>query len=89
MDKLKFLLSSAWEFLLPLIKVLMTDAGAVLSKAASDAVSIVAVTCTDKTGAEKREIAFKSIVTTLAAAGIVLSKSFINAALEAAVVKLK
>jgi len=89
MDKLKFLFSSVWEFLFPLIKILMTDAGAVLSKAAADAVSTVAVTFADKDGATKREEAFKMIVATLTAAGITLSKRFVNAALEAAVVRLK
>jgi len=89
MDKVKFLMSSIWEFLLPLIRVLMTNGGEVLAKAASDSVRIVAVTCTDKTGAEKREVAFKMILATLTAAGITLSKTFVNAALEAAVVKMK
>jgi len=49
----------------------------------------VAVTMADADGATKREAAFKMIVATLTAAGITLSKRFVNAALEAAVVRLK
>lgn len=88
MDKIRFLLSSVWDFLFPFIKVMITDAGNTLATAAYESVTIVAATCTDKTGPEKREIAFKRVAATLTTAGIVVSKAFINAAIEAAVIKI-
>ena len=87
MEKIKFLMSNLWLFLQPFIKVLMNQAGQILIRSAINAVATVA---NRELGNEaKRELAFAIITTDLANAGIKLATSTINAALEAAVVKLK
>jgi hypothetical protein len=88
-EKLKFIVSEVWLFLLPFIRVMLTDAGRVLAVVAMNAVTTVASTMGDAAGEEKRAEAFNLITSDLTSKGIMIGTSFINAALEAAVIKLK
>lgn len=88
-DKLKFLLSEVWAFLKPFAKQLLTNSGKILLTSAMAAVTAVATNMGGSSGADKRDAALKLILSDLEAAGIELATSTVNAALEAAVVKLK
>jgi hypothetical protein len=87
MDKFKFFFSSVWGFLKPLITMFLTKAGLVLMELAEYYVKNL--TYSDLTNDEKRKTAFSLIKKDLEAKGFELAESFINAAIEAAVVKLK
>lgn len=89
MEKLRFILSSLWSFLAPFIRQLMSDSGILLAQAAMSAVSAVASTMNDASGEAKRNQAFNLILSDLTKLGIEMAASTINAAIEAAVVKLK
>lgn len=89
MEKIKFLLSNLWEFLRPFICQLMSQAGLILAQAAMTAVTAVATSMAEADGAAKRQEAFGMIEDELKRAGVEMAASTINAAIEAAVVKLK
>lgn len=88
-EKIRFFMSEIWTFIKPFVKQLLTDSGKILARSAMTAVTAVAVSMTDADGSEKRKAAFDIILDDLKSQGIELATSTINAALEAAVVKLK
>lgn len=89
MEKIKFILSGLWEFLRPFICRLMSQGGMILAQTAMSAVSAVALSMQESDGESKRIQAFEIIKHELAKQGIDMATSVINAALEAAVVKMK
>ena len=89
MDKFKFIMSGLWVFLRPFVNSLLTTAGTILIQSAMAAAMAVATNMQDKTGEEKRNEALRMIKDDLQAKGIAMTASVINAALEAAVVKMK
>lgn len=92
-DRLRIITSSIWQFVLPFLRQMMTKAGPVLATSALAAVKLVAENLNDKSGAEKRDLAFATIKSDLASKGVEIgvqvSTSMINAAIEMAVQKLK
>lgn len=86
-EKMKILMSGVWEFLLPFFRQMMTQSGQILASAAMAAVTAAAQG--DMTNEERRTAAFNSILADLQKQGISMGTSIINAALEAAVQKLK
>ena len=87
--KMKFIMSQAWDFLAPFIWVMMTQAGQLLAKTALEAVSAVNVSMQSADGPAKRAQAFETIKDELLHNCVSLATSTINAAIEAAVIKLK
>lgn len=88
-EKIKFFLSDVWVFLQPFVEQLLSDSGKVLARAALSAVTAVAQNMIGSTNEEKRQAAFEMILDDLKVSGIEIGTSVINAALEAAVVKMK
>lgn len=88
-EKLKFIFSELWEFLKPIIKILMSEAGKALAEAAQVAVKTVAENLSGKGNGEKQQTAFRLIESTLKQKGIELGASAINMAIELAVQKMK
>jgi len=89
MEIITLFFSSLWVFLRPFILQLLTEGGILLAKYAMEAVTKVASTMSEADGAAKRDEAFKIIADQLAKEGVQIATSTINAAIEAAVVKLK
>lgn len=87
-EKIKFIMGPVWDFLAPLIRQLMSAIGPILANAAMTAVTAVEVSMQQSGGEAKRAEAFECIKADLASQGISLAASLINAAIEAAVVKL-
>lgn len=89
--RIKLVFSSIWTFLEPFVKLFVSSAGQILSSVALDAVKMVAAdpSMLKSGGLEKRQAAFNIIVASLKAKGIEASTSIINAAIEAAVQKVK
>ena len=75
------------KFLIPFIKRFITETGIALADAAVEVVTMLA--SSEMSGEDKRKEAFKLIFERLKAKGITVSSSLINAAIEAAVAKLK
>ncbi len=88
-NKIKFFMSEAWAFIKPFVTQLLTDSGQILARSAMSAVAAIAADMSAADGKTKRDAAFDMILGDLKAHGIELATSTINAALEAAVVKLK
>ena len=86
---IKLAMSSVWTFLLPFLQTMLTSAGQILAASALSAVKQVAADPTMITDIQKRDMAFALIVKNLETQGIQLGTSVVNAALEAAVLKLK
>ena len=91
-EKIKILFSKIWDFIAPFVKIFLSSAGQILAASAMEAVKVVATYAMDN-DEEKRHTAFELIVKDLKTKGIELgvqiSVSMINAAIEAAVQKLK
>lgn len=89
-EKMKFLASSMWTFLRPLIRQFLTAVGPLLATAAQSAVAVAGAKAISST--EKRDFAFKQIVVALEMQGLEMGKDFsarmVNAAIEAAVAGL-
>lgn len=89
-EKVKFLASSMWTFLRPLIRVFLASIGPLLATAAQSAVAAAAAKAISST--EKRDFAFKEIVLQLERQGFKQGEDFtgrmVNAAIEAAVAGL-
>jgi hypothetical protein len=81
------MLSEVWSFLLPFIKILMSQAGRVLATSALKAVTIMA--SRELNSDAKRAAAVQLVKVDLANAGLDLATSAINAAIEAAYLKFK
>ena len=92
-EKVKLLASSVWDFIAPFVKIFLTKAGQLLAKSAIMAVQAVAISMEEASGSDKRDAAFGLIVDDLKRQGVVIgaeiTTSLINAAIEAAVQKLK
>lgn len=86
-EKFKILSSNIIDFLLPFIKILLTQSGKILAEVALEVVT----NCNDLDiqNDEKRQVAFQKIFEILSSKGIELGKSVINTAIEMAVLKLK
>lgn len=82
------LTSGVWEFVKPLLKVYLSQAGKVLAGAAIEAVQLVASTYGEADGDVKRKAAFDIIESRLKSQGLEIGTAFINAAIETAVVKI-
>lgn len=92
-EKVKIINSSIFAFVLPFLRLMLSQAGPILAAAATQAVTAVASHAMSATNEEKRNLAFESIARDLERQGIKVGVdvgvSMINAALELAVVKLK
>ena len=88
-ERLKFVASGVFDFLLPFIKQLITDEGKMLIQVTIQAVTTAATTMPNATGAEKRDAVFAMIVTKMASSGYQIATSVINSAIETAVLKIK
>jgi len=86
---IKAAMSAVADFLLPFVKIFLSSIGPVVAKAAMAAVTTTAESLKGATGAEKRDAAYKLIVGELKQQGVTVAESMINAAIEAAVQKLK
>ena len=84
---LKLYASKVWEFLLPIIKIFMSQIGPVLADIALQAVSTYSMA--DMTNDEKRQAAFSVIAEQLKKKGIEVGTSVINTAIELAYQKIK
>lgn len=88
-EKMKIVMSGIWGFVVPFLRVMMSQAGPILASAAMAAVQAAV----GSTGEEKRKAAYDAIVKDLRNQGIRVGKdigeSMVNAALELAVVKMK
>ena len=84
---LKLYASKVWEFLLPIIKIFMSQIGPVLSDIALQAVSTYSMA--DMTNDEKRQASFSAIAEQLKKKGIEVGASVINTAIELAYQKIK
>lgn len=84
---IKLYSSKTWTFLLPIIKIFMSQAGTTLASIALNAVQLVANGAMNND--EKKAAAFAQITDELKAKGIELGTSVINLAIEAAVQKMK
>jgi hypothetical protein len=87
-EKMKFILGQMWSFLAPFIRQMMTQAGVILAQTALSAVATVELSMMGEDGASKRAAAFDKIKSELITQGVSIATSTINAALEAAVVKI-
>ena len=91
--KAKLVCSSIWGFVEPFVKIFLSKAGPVLASAAMQAVQATAVSLAAKDGSTKRDNAYQLIVEDLKTQGLSIgvdvTTSMINAAIEAAVQKLK
>lgn len=92
-EKMKIVMSSIWSFVLPFLRQLITGAGPILAAAALQAVKIVAENASGATSSQKRNLAFQAIGESLKVQGIAIgvdvSTALVNAAIEAAVIKMK
>ena len=86
---MKAAMSSIGSFLLPFVKLFLTNIGPIVAQAAMTAVSATAANMLNAEGKDKRDAAYKMIVENLKQQGITAAESMINCAIEAAVVKLK
>jgi hypothetical protein len=83
----KLYMSKIWEFLLPIIKLFLTNIGPVIAEIALSAVSTYALS--DMTNDEKRQSAFNEIATQLSKKGIEVASSVIYTSVELALQKYK
>jgi|GEM_PF-2031093 len=92
-EKLKLMFSKIWDFIAPFVKIFLSSAGQILGSVALQVVRNIAQDTTLVTDSDKRSAAFDAIVVDLKGKGIELglqvTTSMINAAIEAAVQKLK
>jgi len=88
-QKTKIVFSNIWNFLGPFVKIFLSEAGQILAASAIKAVTAVATNMQSADGDEKRKAALNIIKADLIGQGIYLGTSMINAAIEAAVQKLK
>ena len=92
-ERLKLVFSKIWDFIAPFVKIFLSSAGQILGAVALQVVRNIAQDTTLVTDSDKRSAAFDAIVVDLKGKGIELglqvTTSMINAAIEAAVQKLK
>jgi hypothetical protein len=83
----RLLTSSVWDFIRPLLSQLLTEQGRMLVRLARDAVDLMEET--ELSGAEKREGAISMVRAALSEMGLHLRSHLVNAAIEAAVARLR
>lgn len=90
-EKMKLVFSSVWGFISPFVKIFVSSAGQILAGVALDVVKQIAAdpSLVGSGNLDKRQAAFEKIKGELVARGLEASTSVINAAIEAAVQKLK
>ena len=88
-QNLKLSFTKVFGLLLPFIRRMADEAGVFALEQAILYTKQVAESFKDKDGAEKRKEVFRLVQEAAKAKGIVLADSIINAAIEAAVAKLK
>lgn len=81
---LKAVSAGVWDFVLPFLKVLLTQSGRVLMEVALDVVTQVAVNNANLPGTQKKAIAFDQILLQLQSKGIDMAAREINKAIESA-----
>jgi len=86
-DAIKLWSSKIWTFLLPVIKIFMSQAGTILAEIALNAVSTYSFS--DMTNDEKRQAAFSAIMEQLSKNGLEFGASVVNTAIELAYQKIK
>jgi len=86
---IKLVMSSAWDFIRPFVLMLLSQGGQILAQVAMDTVTTVAANYASAPGEQKRQISFDLIRAQLQQQGVQLGASVINAAIEAAVQRLK
>ena len=86
-EKIKIVMSSIFNFLLPFVKMFLTASGKIVLELAMQAVKEMATT--GMPSGEKREEAFKLITVQLKDREIEVAAHVINSAIEAAYAKLK
>jgi hypothetical protein len=84
---LKLYASKVWTFLLPIIKIFLSNIGPVLADIAMQTVSTYALS--DITNDDKRQAAFASIMNQLKEKGMVVAASTVNTAIELAYQRYK
>lgn len=96
MTKLRFILSSLWAFLLPVISVYMSPLGKVLLLAATEAVRRASGLPPQVSNVERQKVAYNNVVRAMQARGYyiedpnnVLRESLVNTAIELALQDLK
>ena len=88
LTQLKFIGSKVWEFLRPLIVILLSNVGPALISAATAAVA-AAEAMPNATGDEKKAAATAAALAILKSKGVEVGTAVLNAAIENAVVALK
>lgn len=88
-NKVKIIMTDAWVFIEPFVKLFVSQSGKIVLQSAVSAVQIVADTMNDADGNKKREKAFELIVEDLKRAEVEIGTSIINSAIEVAVQKIK
>lgn len=86
-ERLKFIFSQAWDFLRPLIVVLLTEGGLYFMQIANDAVQYAQ--SQGGTGAEKKDIAVQYFKDSFYGSGLEVGTSIMNSLIEAAVLRMK
>lgn len=93
MNRFRLFFSSLWGFLQPFVAIFLSKAGPLLASAAVAAVRAVGESMSGSSGSEKRDAAFAAIEADLKRQGVSIgaevTASMINAAIEAAVQKVK
>lgn len=93
MEKFKFIMSGLWSFLAPLIVALFTSVGQALVVSVAEAVKVGASLPAGTKSDDRYEAAFNFVKEDMANKNYILGTDFAvsltNAAIEAAVVKLK
>ena len=83
------MLRTLWFFIGPILAIIIQNAGKVLIDAAARAVRVAATEYESENGNMKRELAFAEIKRDLELKGVEVTDWVINAAIEAAVGRLK
>ena len=93
MTALRLMLSGVWGFMKPFVRQMLSFAGPILAKAATDAVAVTAENLSGATNDEKRNQAYRMIAADLHRQGVAIgtdvTTSMINTAIEVAVQNLK
>jgi len=88
-EKIKLFGSQIWEYVWPLIQKFLQEGGLVALQMAFIYVPQIAASMGDANGEAKRAEVIRLMLEEAKARGLTLSTSMINAAIEAAVAKLK
>lgn len=86
-EKFKIINNNIIEFIMPFLKILLTESGKILAEIALETVKTYA--SSGLTNEIKREMSRDYIKKTLSEKGISMAESVVNLAIEAAVVKMK